>query len=104
MSQLPALVQRDKPVAPSDTSPPIVRIQKMILEEAAKLGASDIHIEPGGSSTRVRCRVDGLVKEVLEIPKWMHDNLVIRIKVLAKLDISERRLPQDGHISAEDGN
>jgi len=76
----------------------------MIFDEAASSGASDIHIEPAQTSTRIRYRIDGLLKEVLQIPKWMHENLVIRIKVLAKLDISEKRVPQDGHITAEDAN
>jgi type II secretory ATPase GspE/PulE/Tfp pilus assembly ATPase PilB-like protein len=74
----------------------------MIFEEAASMDASDIHIEPGRSSTRVRYRVDGVLKDSLAVPRWMHDNLVVRIKVLAKLDISERRLPQDGHITSEE--
>jgi type IV pilus assembly protein PilB len=104
MSQLPALVQRQKPRLTGDEFPPIVRIQKMIFEEAEAAGASDINIEPGQTSTRIRYRTDGLLKEVLEIPRWMHDNLVIRIKVLAKLDISERRIPQDGHITSEESS
>jgi type II secretory ATPase GspE/PulE/Tfp pilus assembly ATPase PilB-like protein len=104
MSQLPALVQRPKSRSAGDDSPPVVRIQKIIFEGAAASGASDIHIEPAETSTRIRYRIDGLLKEVLEIPRWMHENLVIRIKVLAKLDISERRVPQDGHIAAEESN
>src|SRR5262245_39797098 len=102
MSQLPVLVQREKPRTIGEEVPPIVRIQKMIFEEAARLDASDIHIEPGRNGTRVRYRVDGLLRESLEIPRWLHDNLVVRIKVLARLDISERRIPQDGHITAEE--
>jgi type IV pilus assembly protein PilB len=104
MSQLPALVPRQKSRIAGDESPPIIRIQKMIFEGAASSGASDIHIEPAQQSTRIRYRVDGLLKEALEIPRWMHENLVIRIKVLSKLDISEKRVPQDGHITADDAN
>src|SRR5206468_2059164 len=104
MSPLPAVVLREKPRSATEECPPVVRIQKMIFEEAAAMDASDIHIEPGQGPTRVRCRVNGVLKESLEIPRWMHDNLVVRIKVLAKLDISERRLPQDGHITAEESN
>lgn len=103
MSQLPALIQREKPRV-AEEFPPIVRIQKMIFEEAAAMDASDIHIEPAQASTRVRYRVDGVLKETMEVPKWMHENLIVRIKVLAKLDISERRVPQDGHITAEESN
>src|SRR6266571_9102453 len=104
MSQLPAIVERQKPRTPADEHPPVVRIQRMIFEEAAKLDASDIHIEPGRAATRVRYRIDGVLKEALEVPRWMHENLVVRIKVLAKLDMSERRIPQDGHITAEQCN
>ena len=104
MSQLPAVIQREKPRATGDDSSPVVRMQKMIFEQAAAADASDIHIEPTQAATRVRYRVHGMLNEQLEIPRWMHENVVVRIKVLAKLDISERRIPQDGHIAAEDSN
>jgi type II secretory ATPase GspE/PulE/Tfp pilus assembly ATPase PilB-like protein len=104
MSQLPAVIPREKPRAPVDESAPVVRIQRRIFEEAASIDASDIHIEPGRGGTRVRYRINGVLNESLEVPRWMHENLVVRIKVLAKLDISERRIPQDGHITAEDSN
>jgi type II secretory ATPase GspE/PulE/Tfp pilus assembly ATPase PilB-like protein len=104
MSQLPAVVQREKPRSAGEDLAPVVRIQKKIFEEATAIDASDIHIEPGQSATRVRYRVNGVLHESLEVPRWMHENLVVRIKVLAKLDISERRIPQDGHIAAEDSN
>jgi len=81
--------------------PAAVRLQRMIFEEAVTLDASDVHIEPRASVTCVRYRVNGLMKDGMEIPRWMHENLVARIKILSKLDISERRLPQDGHIGAE---
>jgi type II secretory ATPase GspE/PulE/Tfp pilus assembly ATPase PilB-like protein len=102
MSQLPAVIQREKPRATGEECAPVVRIQKMIFEEATAMDASDIHIEPSQAATRVRYRVNGVLNESLEVPRWMHENLVVRIKVLAKLDISERRIPQDGHITAED--
>jgi type IV pilus assembly protein PilB len=73
----------------------------MIFAEAASLGASDIHIEPGRAGTRVRYRVNGLLQHTIELPRWIHDNLAVRIKVLASLDVADRRAPQDGHISAE---
>jgi type II secretory ATPase GspE/PulE/Tfp pilus assembly ATPase PilB-like protein len=101
MSQLTALVRRETPHEVAESSSPIVRIQKMIFDEAIAIDASDVHIEPGQEVTRVRYRVDGLLKELRKIPRWMHENLVVRIKVLARLDISERRIPQDGHIAAE---
>src|SRR5215831_6255137 len=104
MSQLPAVIPREKPRATSEESAPVVRIQKMIFDEAAAMDASDIHIEPSQAATRVRYRVNGVLNGSLEIPRWMHENLVVRIKVLSKLDISERRNPQDGHITAEDSS
>src|SRR4051812_11928249 len=85
----------------SHDSAPAVRIQQMIFQEAAVLEASDIHVEPRASMTSVRYRINGRMKDGPEIPRWMHDNLVARIKVLAKLDISEKRVPQDGHIAAD---
>ena len=104
MSQLPAVIPREKPRATTEESAPVVRIQKMIFDEAAAMDASDIHIEPSQGATRVRYRVNGVLSGSVEIPRWMHDNLVVRIKVLSKLDISERRIPQDGHITAEDSS
>ncbi|HLH32735.1 MAG TPA: ATPase, T2SS/T4P/T4SS family, partial [Terriglobia bacterium] len=104
MSQVPAVILRDKPRTSPEECPPVVRIQKTIFEEAAAIDASDVHIEPGAGPTRVRYRVNGVLRESMEIPKWMHENLVVRIKVLAKLDMSERRVPQDGHITAEESN
>ncbi len=102
MSQLPVLVRRVQQTQTEPECAPVVRIQKMIFEEAAALDASDIHIEAAERLTRVRYRVNGALKETREVPRWMHDSLISRIKVLAKLDISERRLPQDGHIQADE--
>ena len=103
MSQLPALIERTTPrqASPTVDFSPIVRIQKTIFLEAAALGASDIHIEPGRRSTRLRYRIHGSLRQTAELPRWLHDNLVVRIKVIATLDVSERRVPQDGHINAE---
>ncbi|MFZ5863427.1 MAG: ATPase, T2SS/T4P/T4SS family [Nitrospirota bacterium] len=77
---------------------PIIRLANLILTKAVKLRASDIHIEPEKRAVRVRYRVDGLLREDMRLPKWVHGPLVSRIKVLAKLDIAERRLPQDGAV------
>lgn len=103
MSQLPALIERtaSRQGVPTKDFSPIVRIQKTIFLEAAALGASDIHIEPGRRCTRIRLRVHGALRQTAELPRWLHENLVVRIKVLATLDVSERRVPQDGHINAE---
>jgi type IV pilus assembly protein PilB len=75
---------------------PIIRLANLILTKAAKQHASDIHIEPTKRDVRVRYRVDGLLREDMHLPRWVLGALVSRLKVLAKLDIAERRLPQDG--------
>src|SRR5215468_5125185 len=101
MTHLPALIVRNAPRELVRDASPIVRIQKMIFAEAATLGASDIHIEPGRAFTRVRYRVDGFLQQTMELPRWMHDGLTVRIKVMANLDVTEKRLPLDGHIDAD---
>lgn len=77
---------------------PIIRLLNALLMEAAKEKASDIHIEPYEKSIDVRFRVDGILKKVLGPPKIIHDALISRIKIVAGLDIAEKRLPQDGRI------
>jgi type IV pilus assembly protein PilB len=77
---------------------PIIRLANLILTKAVKVRASDIHIEPEKRDVRVRYRVDGLLREDMRLPKWVQGPLVSRLKVLAKLDITERRLPQDGAV------
>lgn len=101
MSQVPALIERTPARELSPEGSPVIRIQKLIFAEAARNCASDIHIEPGRVCTRVRYRQDGVLREVFELPRWLHDNLVVRFKVLAHLDVAEKRLPQDGHLEAE---
>jgi type II secretory ATPase GspE/PulE/Tfp pilus assembly ATPase PilB-like protein len=76
----------------------VVGLQRFVLAEALRLGASDIHIDPGGRASRVRYRIDGHMTDAFQIPKWLHHRLVARIKVMARLDISEQRRPQDGHL------
>src|SRR6185503_13631027 len=89
-------------VEPGADYAPIVRLQKIIFEEAVAQDASDVHIEPHSSSSAVRFRINGLMKDAFEVPRWLHDNLIARIKILARLDISERRVPQDGHIGSDE--
>jgi type IV pilus assembly protein PilB len=78
--------------------PPIVRLVDLVITEAIKSSASDIHIEPSNDTVSVRYRVDGVLEERFAFPKWVQNPLMARIKVLAKLDITERRVPQDGHL------
>jgi type IV pilus assembly protein PilB len=83
---------------------PIARIVGMILETAVKTGASDIHLEPGDGKSRLRYRVDGILEEKRTLPKEMHDSVVARIKILAKMKIDEKRVPQDGRFKVAVGN
>lgn len=83
---------------------PIAKIVATVLEFAVKSRASDVHIEPLEEHTRVRYRIDGILKEKLVLPKKVHDAVVSRVKILSDLKIDERRLPQDGRFTflAED--
>jgi type IV pilus assembly protein PilB len=78
---------------------PLVRLVNSVLFQAAEDGASDVHFEPQEDSLLVRFRIDGVLHEVQRIPKRLAPGIVTRLKVLAKLDIAERRKPQDGRIS-----
>jgi len=77
---------------------PVVKMVNLIVLEGIKQGSSDIHIEPTVNDVQVRIRVDGMLRDFMQVPKWLHGPLVSRLKILSKLDISERRLPQDGRI------
>ena len=77
---------------------PAIRLVNALLTEAVKAGASDIHVEPYERTTAVRFRVDGLLRDVLSPPARLHPTIVSRVKIMAGLDIAERRLPQDGRI------
>ncbi|MBW6515491.1 MAG: Flp pilus assembly complex ATPase component TadA [Candidatus Cloacimonetes bacterium] len=78
---------------------PIVKLINLIITEAIKAGATDIHIEPLYKNSRVRYRIDGALREVMSPPIGVHAGVVSLVKVMSKLNIAERRLPQDGHIS-----
>jgi type IV pilus assembly protein PilB len=80
---------------------PIVRLTNYVLHRAVEERASDVHIEPQDKKLVVRFRVDGLLYEVERLPKWTQGAIVSRIKVLANLDIAEKRQPQDGRLMAE---
>lgn len=82
----------------SEESAPIVQLANRIIEDAYISGASDIHIEPMEKDLLVRYRVDGLCQEKLRLPKQVANSLTTRLKIMCNLDISERRLPQDGRI------
>ncbi len=77
---------------------PVVKLVNLILTDAIKKGASDIHIEPYETSFRVRYRIDGVLYEVMKPPLKLKNAITSRIKILSEMDIAERRLPQDGRI------
>jgi len=83
----------------ADADAPVVKLINLIITEAIKSNTTDIHIEPLTKETRVRFRIDGALREVMSPPIGMHAGLVSIVKVMSKLNIAERRLPQDGHIS-----
>jgi type IV pilus assembly protein PilB len=85
--------------ASGEADAPIVKLLNLIINEAIKSNATDIHIEPLVKNTRVRYRVDGALREVMTPPIGMHPGLISLVKVMSKLNIAERRLPQDGHIA-----
>jgi type IV pilus assembly protein PilB len=91
--------KNDGDIEDADSSP-VVRYVNHIIQTAVKEGASDIHIEPDEKSLKVRFRIDGVLFEMMNPPKKMHAALTSRIKIMANLDIAERRLPQDGRIRA----
>jgi type IV pilus assembly protein PilB len=86
-----------------DVDAPIVKLVNGILIKAIKLGVSDIHIEPYEKSFRVRYRLDGVLRKAMGLPLTIRNAIISRIKIMAKLDIAERRLPQDGRIKLKLG-
>jgi general secretion pathway protein E len=99
MQDLPAV--EDLLEAANDA--PIIRMLNALLTQAAKDGASDIHIEPYERSSSVRFRIDGTLREVVQPNRALHAALISRLKIMAELDIAEKRLPQDGRISLRIG-
>ena len=91
------------PAAAGDTAP-VIEMVELVIHNALKSHASDIHVEPTEGDTTVRYRLDGLLKEVLELPAWVHEGFVARVKIMAGLDIAEKRLPQDGRIRTAAGD
>ena len=97
--QLVESLPPDDDLLASNDDAPIIRLINAMLSEAIKEGSSDVHIEPFERSLKIRFRVDGVLKEILTPPQQLAALLVSRIKVMAKLDIAEKRLPQDGRIA-----
>ncbi|MCB2200725.1 Flp pilus assembly complex ATPase component TadA [bacterium] len=89
----------DMTKAKADEDAPIIKLVNMIIGEGMKERATDIHIEPKENNVEVRYRVDGVLTSVMEPPKNAHSGIVARIKIIAKLNIAEKRLPQDGRFT-----
>jgi general secretion pathway protein E len=89
----------DKDILTMATDAPIIKLVNQILFQAIKRNASDIHIEPFEKDVRVRFRIDGVMQNIMTVPKRAQGALVSRIKIMANLDIAEKRIPQDGRIN-----
>jgi type IV pilus assembly protein PilB len=79
-------------------TPPIIRMVNLMIGDAVKSRASDIHIEPQERRVLIRDRIDGLLQDIMELPKWVQGAIVSRVKIMARLDIAEKRVPQDGRV------
>ncbi len=82
----------------TDDDAPVIKLVNQIVAQAVEQGASDVHLAPDGKETRVRFRVDGVLHDITTVPRKMGPGVVSRVKIMAELDISERRLPQDGRV------
>ena len=80
---------------------PIVDLVDLVVKSAINSKASDVHVEPMEKGVLIRHRLDGLLKEVMDLPKWVHEGLIARLKIMAGMDIAEKRLPQDGRLRVD---
>ncbi len=83
---------------------PVIRLVNHIISQSVKANASDIHIEPFQDTIKIRYRIDGILYDLLEPPKWIQSALVSRIKVMADMNIAEKRIPQDGRLEVRMGD
>ena len=98
-SNLATLARDTADLLDNDDAAPVIRLINALVAQAVQQGASDIHLEPQEEGMSVRLRRDGVMEEVLRLPAQVAPMLVSRVKVMARLDIAEKRLPQDGRIS-----
>lgn len=84
--------------ADSEVDSPVIRLLKSVFEDAVQVGASDIHIEPGEDKLRIRLRVDGVLQEQIIPETKIANAIIVRLKLMSNLDISEKRIPQDGRL------
>jgi len=97
-------VEKSEDVLDIANKPPIIKLVNTILFEALKIRASDIHLQPYEDRLQVRYRIDGILYDAKTIPKKVQDAIISRVKVMGKMDIAERRLPQDGRTSIKVGD
>jgi len=90
-----------QPAAGGEIDADIIEIVDSLLTDAARMDASDVHLEPAEDSLNVRCRIDGVLHEMREFPRELQAGIISRLKIMGNLDIAERRLPQDGRTSFE---
>lgn len=103
MDDMVVIEEKEDKDIPKEVDAPVVKLVNGILMNALKSRASDIHIEPAEDLVRVRYRIDGVLQPVLKLPVKMKNAITSRMKIMAHLDISERRLPQDGRIKLKFG-
>ena len=84
--------------------PPVVKVVNLIIQDGIARRGTDIHVEPTLNDVQVRIRVDGVLRSMMQLPKWLSNPVSSRMKILARLDIAERRLPQDGRIKVQRDN
>lgn len=101
ISQNLQLKDIDEDHANQDEDSPVVKTVNQIIVQAVQLGASDIHMDPQDDSFRIRYRVDGVMRTERTLPPNMHGIIVARIKIMANLNVAERRLPQDGRVELD---
>ncbi len=99
-----SITQNEKNIASLVQDSPISKALSAILEYAARNNASDVHIEPMEDTLKIRCRVDGILREIMQLPKSSEPPLISRIKILSNLKIDEHRIPQDGEFSINVAN
>ena len=104
MISLTKIVDESEDVLDIANKPPIIKLMNTILFEALKIRASDIHLQPYIDRLQVRYRIDGILYEAKVIPKKFQDAIIRRVKVMGKMDIAERRLPQDGRTTIKVGD
>jgi general secretion pathway protein E len=104
MITLTKVIDESEDVLDIANKPPIIRLMNTILFEALKIRASDIHLQPFDDRLQVRYRIDGILYDHKVIPKKFQDAIISRVKVMGKMDIAERRLPQDGRTTIKVGD